>query len=143
MSKGVRREQCSDLIQETFMKLWKNCAKVTIGKSKSFLFTVANNLFIDDYRKQQTQIKLKQIPRTNSTSIDGQYEVEMQEFKNKLEAAIDSMTEASREVFVMHRFNEMSYKEIANTLGISVKSVEKRMSRALKHLAQKTINLKR
>jgi len=43
----------------------------------------------------------------------------------------------------MHRFNEMSYKEIANTLGISVKSVEKRMSRALKHLAQKTINLKR
>jgi len=50
---------------------------------------------------------------------------------------IDTMADASREVFVLHRFSEMSYKEIAEVLQLSEKSVEKQMTKALKHLAEK------
>lgn len=136
-SKGLDMSKSADIVQETFMRLWNNCAKVTVEKSKSFLFTAANNLFIDEYRKAKTQIKLKQIKTTDHTKEDGQFHMETTEFKQHLEEAIDSMTDASKEVFIMHRFNEMSYQEIADTLQLSKKSIEKRMTKALKHLAAK------
>ncbi len=133
----------NDKVQEAFIKLWNNCKRTTLGTAKSFLFTVANNLFIDDYRKRQTRLKLKLIPRSDSMTIDGQYTMEMKEFGEQLEEAINSMSPASKEVFILHRFNEMSYKEMAQLLDISVKAIEKRMSKALKHLSDKMIPLKR
>ena len=136
-SKGLDANKSVDLVQETFIRLWNNCAKVSVEKSKAFLFTAANNLFIDDYRKSKTQLKIKQVPQKINTVEDGQYHLETKEFQAYLEEAINSMTDASREVFVMHRFNEMSYQEIAETLQLSKKSVEKRMTKALKHLAFK------
>ena len=134
-SKGLGISQSADLSQEAFIRLWNNCAKVTREKSKPFLFTVANNLVIDDFRKNQTQLKLKQRPVQNTSSVDPQYQLEMEEFKKKLEQAIDSMTPGAREVFILYRFNDMSYKEIAAQLSLSVKAVEKRMSKGLRHLA--------
>ena len=136
-SKGMDINTSADLTQETFMRLWKNCAKVTVEKSKSFLFTAANNLFIDEYRKSKTQLKIKQASQKQITHEDGQYQVEMKEFQQHLEDAINTMTPASKEVFVMSRFNEMSYQEIADALSLSKKSVEKRMTKALKHLSKK------
>lgn len=134
-SKGLDMSKSADLVQETFIRLWNNCAKVSIEKSKAFLFTAANNLFIDEYRKAKTQLKLKQIPQKKSTAEDGQFQIETKEFQQHLEEAINSMTDASKEVFIMSRFNEMSYQEIAEALELSKKSVEKRMTKALKHLA--------
>ncbi len=134
-SKGMERSKTADLVQETFLRLWKNCAKVLPEQSKSFLFTAANNLLIDAYRQSQSRIKLQpRLPKTVSLE-DGQYQFEMKEFQAHLEAAIDSMTPASKEVFLLHRFNEMSYQDIATSLGLSIKAVEKRMTKALKHLA--------
>ena len=136
-SKGLDVSKSADIVQEAFIRLWNNCSKVPLDKTKSFLFTAANHLFIDEYRKEKTQLKIKQAPQKESTLEDGQYQMETKEFQTYLEEAINSMTDASKEVFVMHRFNEMSYQEIADTLQLSKKSVEKRMTKALKHLALK------
>jgi len=136
-SKGLDVSKSADIVQEAFIRLWNNCSKVPLDKTKSFLFTAANHLFIDEYRKEKTQLKIKQAPQKESTLEDGQYQMETKEFQAYLEAAINSMTDASKEVFVMHRFNEMSYQEIADALELSKKSVEKRMTKALKHLALK------
>lgn len=141
-SKGVEINQAADLVQESFIRMWENCAKVNQDKSKAYLFTVANRLFIDDMRKKQTRIKLTPI-KSQAVNEDGQYQLEMQEFQEKLEIAINTMTPASKEVFILYRFNEMSYKEIAAQLNISVKAVEKRMGKALKHLLAQQIKLKR
>lgn len=135
--KGLAMATSADLVQEIFIRLWNNCAKVSVEKSKPFLFTAAKNIVIDEYRKTQTQLKIKQAPQKQSTAEDGQYEMETKEFQQHLEAAINSMTDASKEVFVMHRFSEMSYQEIADALQLSKKSVEKRMTKALKHLSAK------
>lgn len=143
MSKGLDLSKSSDLVQDTFMKLWSNCTKVEVEKVKSYLFTIARNLFIDHYRTEQTRLKLKLRSKNKSTFIDGQFRMEMSEFGEHLESAINSMTNASKEVFILNRFNDMTYKEIAEQLEISVKAVEKRMSKALKHLSEKRINLKR
>ena len=56
------------------------------------------------------------------------------EFKKKLELALDNLTEAQKEVFLLNRIEGKKYKEIATYLNISEKAVEKRMSGALKSL---------
>ena len=142
-SKGVSKEESADVCQETFMKAWKNCKSIKEEKAKSFLFTAANNLFIDNYRKAQSKLKYQLVRKSTDEIKDGQYYLEMEEFQTKLEETISSMTAASREVFIMHRFSGMSYKEIGESLNIGKKAVEKRMSNALKHLAIQNIKIKR
>jgi RNA polymerase sigma-70 factor (ECF subfamily) len=63
--------------------------------------------------------------------------MEMSEFKVKLEQAINDLPDGQREAFLMHRIDQMTYKEIAERLEISVKAVEKRIHKALVKLRGK------
>ena len=124
-------EQAEDYVQESFLRLWKNCSKVPFGKAKSFLFKVAQNLFLHQVEHQQV---VKKFLLRQEKPIDmehPQYQVEEKELQNRLEAAIAGLSEKQRVVFLLHRMDGKSYKEIAEMLDISVKSVEKRMHRAL------------
>ena len=65
-----------------------------------------------------------------------QYKLEEKEFKQELETVIADMPEKQREVFLMNRIDELTYKEIAERLELSVKAVEKRMHGALGYLRE-------
>lgn len=124
--------RAEDLTQEAFVRLWKNCARVVVEKSKSFLFTVAHNLFLDAVRHDKVVLTYRQKPQhPTAEPEDPQYLLEMEEFKTQLEFTLAQMPEASRVAFMMNRFDGMTYQEIANQLGISKKAVEKRMHKAL------------
>jgi len=137
-SKGMQRGDVSDIIQESFMRLWKNCRNVNVEKVGSYLFSTASNIGIDLFRKQKVRLKYN-IPSMGNTIEDGQYKMESNEFRKRIEAAIDSMNEKAKEVFILNRFDNMTYKQIAATLDISVKAVEKRMHNALAHMYSKKI----
>jgi RNA polymerase sigma-70 factor (ECF subfamily) len=138
-SKGLSLEASADLAQDAFVRLWNNCKKVNEDKALSYLFTVANNLIIDSARREKTKQKYLSGLKINHEIMDPEYQLRMSDFKSKLESTIESMTAGSREVFLMSRFNDMSYKEIASSLDLSVKAVEKRMSIALRHLVDNNI----
>lgn len=133
----------SDIVQDCFVRLWNNCAKVNYDKVGPFLYKIAKNISIDQFRKKQVRLKFKNQIEEPVDRQDGQFHLEEGEFKERLEAAIDSMPELSREVFVMHRFDNLSYKDIAKVLEISVKAVEKRMHKGLSHLYNQKILKKR
>ncbi len=144
LARGVVLDAVADQVQECFVRLWKNCDKVTEEKSLSYLFTTASRLQIDVFRKNKTRLQFRnQQTEALVDKKDGQYELEGKEFKARFEEVLDKMKPKSREVFFMNRFDNMTYKQIAETLDISVKAVEKRMSIALKHLLQHKINLKK
>ena len=63
--------------------------------------------------------------------------MEMKEYEQKLTRVLEQMPEGSREVFLMNRLEDLKYREIAENLGISVKAVEKRMSKALQIIREK------
>ncbi|MEM8586033.1 MAG: RNA polymerase sigma factor [Bacteroidota bacterium] len=132
-------KQAEDLSQEAWLRLWKACAKVTPAKAKSFLFTVANNLFLDEAKHRQVVLKYAQ---ENPVPIAGQespqYQLEETEFYQQLQSAIGALPEKSRVVFLMNRIDKLPYREIAERLGISQKAVEKRMSKALVELRKLT-----
>ena len=124
-------QQSEDLLQDAFSKLWENCAKVPVEKAKSYLFTVANNLFLNQVAHQKVVLKFEQRGHSQLTDENPAFLLEQEEFRQRLFAAINALPETQRSVFLMNRIDKMKYREIAETLGISVKAVEKRMHKAL------------
>lgn len=130
-----------DFVQEAFVKLWKNCAKVLVEKAKSFLFTVANNLFLNEYAHKKVVLKYQQKQTINHTNQTPEFLLEEKEFMEKLQNAIADLPKKEREVFLLNRIDKKKYREIAELLDISVKTVEKRMSSALKKLRNQIGNI--
>ncbi|NEV93809.1 RNA polymerase sigma-70 factor [Psychroflexus sp. YR1-1] len=131
------REMAEESVQEAFIKLWENCKKVPFGKAKSFLYTVANNLSLNRYKHKKVVLKYaNSVPQQTQDNQSPDYKMEEQEFKLKLEKAIQNLSEKQRVAFLLHRIDGKSYKEIAEILNISVKAVEKRMQKALESLRE-------
>lgn len=135
------KDLAEDFVQEAYIKLWKNCAKVLFSKSKSFLFTVSNNLFLNNIAHKKVILKHQKLGAKHHTNENPEFLMEEQEFLNKLEKAIADLPEKQRVVFLLNRIDKKKYKEIAEILEISVKAVEKRMSLALKVLREKIGNV--
>ncbi|WP_353779372.1 RNA polymerase sigma-70 factor [Winogradskyella sp. 3972H.M.0a.05] len=130
-----------DILQDTFIKLWDNCANVNYGKVKPYLYSVATNLFLNKIKKDKIIQKHKDSVSFVSDNQSPEFIMIEQEFLEKLEAAIESLPEKQREVFLLNRIEKKKYKEIAESLEISVKAVEKRMHLALKTMREKIGNI--
>jgi RNA polymerase sigma-70 factor (ECF subfamily) len=126
--------RAEDLTHEAFIKLWQNCAKVPQEKAKSFLYTVSNNMFLNEvaHRKVVLQHAKLQPQKVNAQSPE--YLLEEKQYHKRLQQAISNLTEAQRTAFLLNRIEGKKYAEIAEILSISVKAVEKRMSQALASL---------
>lgn len=136
------RDAALDLVQEAFIKIWENCSKIDFSKVKTYLLTTVNNLFLNSIKHQKVVMSyVKDTPTLDITNQSPEYLLEEEEFKQKLQNAIASLTTAQREVFLMNRIDGKKYKEIAELLDISQKAVEKRMSGALKMLKAQIENI--
>lgn len=126
--------QAEDLVQEAFSKLWQNCEKVSLSKAKSYLYTISNNMFLNEVAHRKIVLKFEQRHHTIQDKETPEFLLEKEEFRQRIEQAISSLPENQRLVFLLNRFDKKTYKEIAEDLNLSVKAVEKRMHNALKVL---------
>ena len=129
------QEKAYDAVQEAFVKLWENCAKVSPEKAKSYVYTVANNLYLNVIKAEK--VRLKYADKDNDRSNESpEFLMEEKEFKEKLDRALDSLPENQRTTFLLNRIDGKKYAEIAEMEGVSVKAIEKRMHLALKALRE-------
>lgn len=123
--------QAEDIVQNSFIKLWSNCAKIEFEKAKSFLYKVARNEFLNEVAHKNIELK-HQVHLVNRNTIETpEFVLEEKEFMIKLKRVIANLPEKQREVFLLSRIDQKKYSEISEIVGISVKAVEKRMSLAL------------
>ena len=134
-------QQADDVVQEAFIKLWTNCAKVLLEKAKSYLYTVANNTFLNQVAHKKVVLKHQKSVSSVSTNETPEFILEEKEFMIELKNAIADLPEKQREVFLLSRIDKKKYSEIAEIVGITVKAVEKRMSQALIVLREKIGNI--
>ncbi len=139
--KFVDDELARDLVHDIFMIFWQNRENINITSSLSaYLFRMVRNRCLqeierqkvrDDFNQESIQsLKLDELAYYN----DGLKSIIELELEQKLKEAMDKMPDGCRKVFVMSRFDGLKNREIAEQLEISVKAVEKQMTKALKIL---------
>lgn len=130
-----------DLVQDAFVKLWNNCKEVIPEKARSFLFTVANNQMLNELARKKTAFIYRQEKPKNYTHESPEYLLEESEYHMKLQKAIEELTPEQRSTFMLNRIEGKKHQEIADLLGISKKTVEKRIYTALNILREKVGDL--
>jgi len=130
-------ESAKEIVQDAFISMWEKRETIDMGRPvKSYLTMVIHNKctnYLRDNRKFDQYIldieNLLDVPEYESSDI-----LVADELKIKIDAAISELPEKCREIFVMNRYENLKYKEIADKLQISVKTVETQMSKALQHM---------
>lgn len=135
------RDASYDLVQEAFLKLWQNCGKVSPNKAKSYLFTTANNLFLNTVAHKKVQFKFTQGVKKYQDNNSPEFLLEEKEFGQKLQKALDSLTQLQRTAFLLSRVEGKKYREIAAIYNISEKAAGKRVLDALEKLRETIDNL--
>ena len=126
------------LVQQVFVDLWIKREQLNIEFStKSFLFQSAKNKALDYIRHQKVESKFLSINQQHNVDLPFHDQLEEAELNDKINTAIQELPPKCREIFILCRFEELKYAEIANHLNISVKTVEMQMSIALKKLRKK------
>lgn len=129
LSRRVGAVDAADLVQETYLRIAPGDPKA-IRHPKAFLLRVAMNLLRDKARRDKRRLALHEEVVHQNGKVH-QPEIVL------LKQVILSMPPLYRDVFVLSRFSGMTYPEIAQSLGVSVKTVEWRMSRALEYCASR------
>lgn len=124
-------ELATDIAQEVFIKVWEKQFDYHPNKIKSLLYKIGLDIYISHYRKVKVETKYLNEIKFNFTEGVSTNSLEYQELKTLYEKTLANLPEKQREVFLMSRLEELTYKEIAERLEIGVKAVEKRMSLAL------------
>lgn len=131
------KEVAEDIVQDTFLKLWKNRKTMVINTSgRNFLVTYVKNACIDYLRKCETEQHYLQKSKKNAERLSEEVEelYSIAELESMLSAALARLPENIRKVFEMNRFEGKTYATIAIEQNLSVKTIEAYMSKALKLL---------
>ena len=128
-----------DLGQEVFIKFWEKRHQLEIKSSlPAYLRRMAINEAISHLRKYQKMRSEEFIPeRYNATTISSEDVFIGAELKERVKVAIDTLPPRCRLIFQLSRFEELTYKEIAARLDLSVKTIENQMGKALRILRER------
>jgi RNA polymerase sigma-70 factor, ECF subfamily len=133
-----------DMVQQVFYKLWNPGTKISIQSSiAAYLYRAVHNESLN-YLKHQKIVVAHQkeiVPQLKNDSFSAANTVVNKELEQKLRLALNALPEQCRTIFQLSRFENLKYYEIADQLGISVKTVENQMGKALKIMRMKLIDV--
>jgi RNA polymerase sigma-70 factor (ECF subfamily) len=122
-----------DIVQEVFIKLWNKKEDIhKILNPKAYLFKSVINTSITYLEKNKNKIRLGDLKVASQISSDSR--VLAKELESKINEALHALPTKCKAIFVLSRFEGMKNKEIAEHLGVSIKTVENQMGIAFKKL---------
>lgn len=129
--------EAEDVVQEVFLKIWENRAKLKTGTSfQSYLFTIAFNSIRKNFnakaRQNKFRIDLLEFLSHDKPSLESQPDFET--LLTKLDSLIDQMPERRKEIFMMRKKEGKAVRDIAEKLNISTKTVENQITEAMNQL---------
>ncbi len=127
-------ETAKEIVQEAFLRTYRE--RESVVTLRAFLFSTARNLAANEFRHRRT-VERGTLASFDQTQLPAECEsLEsglLRDERNRLiQEAIDRLPHQCRAAFTLRVFHEYSYKEVADQLGISVKTVEKHISHAMR-----------
>jgi len=138
VSARVRREDVEDIVHRAFVRLARRNARAEIAAPGAYLRQTARNLVLDDQRQGDRQDVSRHVALDDAEpfAYDTITHLEARDRLVRIEAAMMTLKPLTREIFLACRLDGYSYAEIAQRTGLSVRGVEKQMSRAIKKLGR-------
>lgn len=135
-NKFVELEDAEECVQDAMLWLWENKDMLVIQSSLSnYLFSIVHHRAINRIKQQEVKSRVENYFYEEMQSlIDDTNFYLIEELTIRIQEAVETLPESYKEAFVMHRFKNMSYKEIAGILGVSPKTIDYRIQQALKQL---------
>jgi RNA polymerase sigma-70 factor (ECF subfamily) len=132
------RDEARDLVHEIFCRIAKLGADdaLRLERPQAYLSRMATNLLRDRAKASARRMQDRHVEADENVlpALDPHRILESRDMLRRLEAAVLKMRPKTRDIFLAHRVDGLSYAEIAETTGLSVKGVEKQMSKAIAHL---------
>lgn len=133
--KTASREDASDLVHEIFCRMarLRAAGPLRLDRPRAYLSRIATNLLRDRAKQASRQMAASHVPADEGAlpGIDQQRLLESRDMLTRVEAAMLKLRPKTREIFMAHRIDGLSYAEIAERTGLSIKGVEKQMSKAI------------
>ncbi|HOY16938.1 MAG TPA: RNA polymerase sigma-70 factor [Haliscomenobacter sp.] len=127
-----------DLVQEVLYELWRKRDQLNISTSlRAYLKRAVLNRTLNHLRDNRKWSTEERMPELADQEFDPTENLRAEELQKRVDAAIDELPERCRMVFVLSRYEELSYRDIATELGIAEKTVENQVSKALKYLRER------
>lgn len=140
-------EIAEEVVQETFIKIWENRKSINIEASvHAYLYRSVHNNCISYFRSQAVSLKHDKTVRDEialhaemathgltGETLDSIINGELEAFLNQ---KIDELPEQCNKIFYLSRYEQLTYREIAAKLGISVNTVKTQLSRAFEKLRE-------
>ncbi|MCB0795903.1 MAG: RNA polymerase sigma-70 factor [Flavobacteriales bacterium] len=128
------RDQAEDLVQELFIRIWEGRSELQVKTSiKAYLYASVRNRCLNALKAAKRVVPLDAVGQEPMEEEEGDEDL-LTLRAARVRAAIEGLPEERRKVFRMSRYEGLKYQEIADRLGISAKTVENQMGKALKTL---------
>lgn len=132
---GGNLAAAEDMAQEAIVRIASATRQYTSDRARGLLYSIARNLVIDHVRSERTRNGTMQALSVTQQDLEARNPLRTlvgREHLDQVRAAIMALPPRCRQVFMLNRFEHMSYSAIARHCGISVSMVEKHMNRALR-----------
>lgn len=136
-------EDAEEVVQEVFFRIWKKRDELNERRSfQSFLFSIAYNLIVDQFRQRVKDQKYEQflIKQAQQNYLNPGNELEYKELKKQVNKVITELPKRRKEIYQLSREDGLCYKEIASRLNIKPKTVENHINLALKYIRKRLGN---
>lgn len=131
-----RRDDAADLVQSIFARLVARARAGRLDAPDAYLSRMTVNEAASEARRARRELQLAEsfAEAPGAASFDPHRQLESRDILRRIEAAVARLKPKTRMIFLAHRLEGLSYAEIAKRTGLSVKGVEKQMSKAIAHI---------
>lgn len=132
------REEAQEIVQEVFVKIWEGRETINPEDNlKAYLFKIAQNLSLNKLKRKKVEsryIEIFKLVYIENQEISSHESLIIKELEVHISNSIEKLPTQCRKVFEFSRIDGLKYREIADVLHISIKTVETQMSKALRLL---------
>jgi RNA polymerase sigma-70 factor, ECF subfamily len=130
-------DEAEDIVQQVFISVWEKRSSIEIHTSfRAMLYKAVYNSCLNRIKHNEVKRSYAREIKLSSSSSFSPADVQHKELQKKINDAIDQLPDQCAKIFKMSRFDYLKYQEIADKMGLSVKTVENQMGKALKLLRE-------